>query len=509
MSLICFAILSILLLAQPVMAEQQWQHQSLHDVYLANTEHELHVFRIYGKDPGNTLMLIGGIQGDEPGGYLTADLYADINLKKGNLIVVPRANFYSILLNQRNGLTGDMNRKFAEKKEDEMNMEQEIVSILKKLIGESDCLLNLHEGSGFFSPVWVSEMENPNRFGQSIIFDSAQYFAEKKQQTLNLEALANRVISEVNPQIPDKRFQFRANNHNTVSADTSHPEQRKSATYYALTQANIPAFGVETSKSIRSNREKIQYHKLVINAFMEHFGIIPDTPGDHAEKPEIDYILVQVNGGVPYAVPNQSKIIVRQGDEVVITDVIANFNRGLAADFLGLGSYNDTKLPFRLAKSVKVVIRKDAETCGFLDIEIAHPKTAKKDLSTNQPPEDIGPKSSVEPTLSELKAEKILINVGGQLLTLLEGEELSVAANQAMIIKAVQSNISRLDPDIKANLKGFAPPKRKNDGNDINFPVYPKHLWKRFSENKAGKRYPIKATYRDASIGTFWIKVIK
>lgn len=507
--LICVAFLFLFFLAQPVMAEQQWQHQSLHDVYLANTEHELHVFRIYGKEPGKTLMLIGGIQGDEPGGYLTADLYADISLKKGNLIVVPRANFYSILLNQRNGLTGDMNRKFAENKENQMDMELEIVSILKKLIGESDCLLNLHEGSGFFSPVWVDEMENPNRFGQSIIYDSAQYFAEKTQQNLDLEALANRVISEVNRQIPNKRFQFRANNHNTVSTTTSHPEQRKSATYYALTQANIPAFGVETSKSIRSNREKVQYHKLVVNAFMKQFGIIPDTPGDHVEKPEINYILVRVNGGVPYAVPNQSKIIIRQGDEVVITDVIANFNRGLTADFLGLGSYNDTRLPFRLAKSVKVVIRKDAEQCGFVEIEVVQPESEQKAIHNKQPVKNTTPARSAKPTLSELKAEKILINVGGQILTLLEGKELSVPANKAMIIKAVQSNISRLDPDIKANLKGFAPPKRKNDGNDINFPVYPKHLWKRFSENRAGKRYPIEATYKDKPIGTFWIKVIR
>ena len=55
-------------------------------------------------------MLIGGIQGNEPGGFLSADLYADMSLEKGNLIVVPRANFYSILLNKR-GPHGDMNRK--------------------------------------------------------------------------------------------------------------------------------------------------------------------------------------------------------------------------------------------------------------------------------------------------------------------------------------------------------------------------------------------------------------
>ena len=43
-------------------------------------------------------MLIGGIQGNEPGGFLSADLYADMSLEKGNLIVVPRANFNSIIL---------------------------------------------------------------------------------------------------------------------------------------------------------------------------------------------------------------------------------------------------------------------------------------------------------------------------------------------------------------------------------------------------------------------------
>ncbi|MBU1567895.1 MAG: hypothetical protein KJ630_20005, partial [Proteobacteria bacterium] len=177
------------------------QQQRRHDVYLANTEHELHIYRIFGKEPGKTLMLIGGIQGDEPGGYLTADLYADISLKKGNLIVVPRANFYSILFNQRDGLTGDMNRKFSEAVKAEKNMEQEIVTILKKLISEADCLLNLHEGSGFYNQEWISEIENPDRFGQSIIYDAQNYYGEKRQTAISLETLAKRVIEKVNQQV--------------------------------------------------------------------------------------------------------------------------------------------------------------------------------------------------------------------------------------------------------------------------------------------------------------------
>ena len=82
------------------------------ETYLPNTDHELTVFYITGKEPGKTMMIIGGIQGDEPGGYIAADLYADMLLEKGNLIVIPRANFYSIKKNMR-GVDGDMNRKFA------------------------------------------------------------------------------------------------------------------------------------------------------------------------------------------------------------------------------------------------------------------------------------------------------------------------------------------------------------------------------------------------------------
>ena len=66
-------------------------------VYFPNTPYELNVYKIYGKKPGKTLMLIGGIQGNEPGGFLSADLYADMSLLKGTLIVVPRVPFKRLM----------------------------------------------------------------------------------------------------------------------------------------------------------------------------------------------------------------------------------------------------------------------------------------------------------------------------------------------------------------------------------------------------------------------------
>ncbi|MBW2000182.1 MAG: hypothetical protein JRJ29_19760 [Deltaproteobacteria bacterium] len=194
------ALLFSLLLPSLVCAERD------HLVYFPNTAYELNVYKIRGKHPGNTLMLIGGIQGNEPGGFLSADLYADMRLEKGNLIVVPRANFYSIILNKR-GPRGDMNRKFTHEDNAE-SMEDRIVNILKRLIGESDYLLNLHDGAGYYYPKYINKWRNPMRFGQSIIADCDIYRIPGNNQELRLGDTARRVIQEVNRHINNKLYKF-------------------------------------------------------------------------------------------------------------------------------------------------------------------------------------------------------------------------------------------------------------------------------------------------------------
>ena len=114
-----FAVIS--LFPNPALSQRR-----SHEVFFEGTDYELHVYRIYGKKQGKTLLLIGGIQGDEPGGFLSADHYADISLEKGNLIVVPRANFHSIVLRRRK-INEDMNRTFADEKQ--QTYETKIVAI--------------------------------------------------------------------------------------------------------------------------------------------------------------------------------------------------------------------------------------------------------------------------------------------------------------------------------------------------------------------------------------------
>jgi len=67
---ILYAIIQIPLFMVPASATAQRKHL----VYFPNTVYELNVYKIYGKQSGKIPMLIGGIQGNKPGGFLSADL---------------------------------------------------------------------------------------------------------------------------------------------------------------------------------------------------------------------------------------------------------------------------------------------------------------------------------------------------------------------------------------------------------------------------------------------------
>ncbi|MEW6221502.1 MAG: M14/M99 family metallopeptidase [Thermodesulfobacteriota bacterium] len=474
--------------------------QGLHEVFLAGTEHELHVYRILGHEPGKTIMLIGGIQGDEPGGYLTADLYADVALKRGNLIVVPRANFYSILLNRREGRTGDMNRKFSPQEAKTRSMEEEVVAVLKHLIAESDCLLNLHEGSGYYAPTWISDNENPKRFGQSIIFDAARFPVPAKGRTVELEVLATRVAERVNTQLDNPRHRFRPNNHNTLSEASLHKEQRTSATYYALTQAHIPAFGVETSKDIDTLETKIRLHKLVINTFMEELGIELEAPGVVVDSPRLEYVLIQINAGLPLAVPNGARLEIAPGDEIQVTDIIANYQRGLVADLEGIGNRNDTRKPFRIQEPTRVVIRKDAQECGTVTIA---PRAGGATVVAAATPAAMPAGPAPAPRILDL-----LVEVAGTERTVAPNGTLRVARGSRIVIKGLRTSPKEMAGRMEVNLKGFAPKRGPNDGNDLDTPIsFPADLMSRFSENRAGRRYPVEASLGQEVLGRFWLEV--
>jgi len=251
--------------------------------YFRETSQELTVHYIRGKEPGPTLLMIAGIHGDESGGYLTAERYADIKLNKGNLIVVPRLNGPAVEAGKRRGLGGDMNRLFS-LPSDSSNPDTKVINLAKQLIGQADYVLNLHQGYDFYNPRWISRKRNPSKWGQSNVIDTATYHLPSGRK-LELGSYAKRVVHRTNSRIPNRDYHFAVNNTDTAGKWSRHKEQKGSLTYYSLYRQQKIALGVEATKNC-SLAEAVSYLTLATNAAIEEAGIqaeaLPSAESSHA-----------------------------------------------------------------------------------------------------------------------------------------------------------------------------------------------------------------------------------
>ncbi|MEE8398809.1 MAG: M14/M99 family metallopeptidase, partial [Desulfobacterales bacterium] len=478
-AIVCIGI--VLASVEPVTAQRR-----VHSIFFEGTDHELNVYRIHGEKPGKTLLLIGGIQGDEPGGFLSADQYADISLARGNLIVVPRANFQSIVLKRRK-INEDMNRKFTG--EHKSNYETKIVTILKQLVAESDGLLNLHDGSGFFSEKWEGPDRNPFRYGQSIIADCDVYENPETAVTVQVGAMARSVASEVNRHIKNPEHHFHFSNHRTLEDSSSHKEQRKSATYYAVYTHGIPAYGIETNKSLPLEL-KVRYHNLVINGFMERFGILPETPGGNLEDPVLEYLIVSINDSLPIAVKNQQTLTINPGDDVMISHIEANYERGLTADIIGYGQTNDLKKSIKIKGPTRIVVRKDYYPCGSIYLALSE-KRKEWGAGISVSDERRVATSFLSYRIKAEGKERTYENYSH--VTLKRGEKFEIID--------VVTNMA--DPsDLVVNLKGYVSNPSNNTGEDRGYLIdTEKDLLKRYALDREGRKYQIIVTRDDKTIG--------
>lgn len=460
-----------------------------HEVYFPDTAYELNIYRIYGQKPGKTLMLIGGIQGNEPGGFLSADLYADMSLEQGNLIVVPRANFYSIIMNDR-GTNGDMNRKFTHEDID-LSMEDKIVNILKKLMSESDYLLNLHDGSGFYYPEYIDELRNPKRYGQSVIADCAEFIVPGRDEKIVLEEMAQDVIEEVNQYISNDLYKFHFMNTRTADDDSPHKEQRKSATYYAMNVLHIPAFGVETSKALPSTDLKVWFHNLIINAFMKRFNIIPQSPGLALDNPVLKYLVVSVNGETPIVINKNEHLDLNEGDSINISHIEANYDRGLSLDILDYGDINDYRKDFKIFKDTEIIVRRDNNTFGEIPVRIL------KQSSLSGKEKKSSASDSVDSFIVEAMGRRLLL-AKGETLEVVKGDKLKIA-------DILPDNLS----GVQVNFKGFVGDKSTNSGEDRGHEVDTANdLMQRYSIDKNGETYPVIASRGGNVLGSFNIRLL-
>ncbi|WP_419771107.1 MAG: M99 family carboxypeptidase catalytic domain-containing protein [Candidatus Marinarcus sp.] len=218
-----------------------------------------------GQEDNNTLLIVGGIQGDEPGGFMAASLITThYTIKKGSVWVVPNLNFDSIIKRAR-GPFGDMNRKFA--KLSSNDPDYDAIQRVKSYIEEDNVkmILNLHDGSGFYRKKFIDRLHSPYRWGQSSIIDQVSLDLKKYG---NLEEISRRVCGHVNSNLLRDEHAYSMHNTNTRAGDK---EMEKTLTYFAINQGKA-AFGNEASKELPVV-ERAYYHILALEEYMRVMGI--------------------------------------------------------------------------------------------------------------------------------------------------------------------------------------------------------------------------------------------
>lgn len=223
---------------------------------------EIQLIKKENTDSNTTLLVIGGIHGNEPGGYFAASILAThYNITSKNLWIAPNLNQQSIIENER-GINGDMNRKFSSISNNDKD--REIIEQIKKVILSPNVslVLNLHDGHGFYRKENKGSIFNPNAWGQTCVIDQCKL--KQNQDFGNLNDIAMQVKKNINQKLLQEHHKFDVKNTNTKYEDEA---MQLSLTYFAVTH-NKPAFAIETSKNLSSLAQKVFYQLVAIEEYM-------------------------------------------------------------------------------------------------------------------------------------------------------------------------------------------------------------------------------------------------
>ncbi|HEX8465629.1 MAG TPA: succinylglutamate desuccinylase/aspartoacylase family protein [Abditibacterium sp.] len=203
-------------------------------ILMARTPYQTPLFIKTGAETGPTIVVIGGLHGDEPAGYLAARELKKWTITRGKLVLVPDAHVAAIQRGVR-AYPRNMNRLFPGKPNGDA-MERlafELWQLIKQ--AKPDLVLTLHESRGF-------HVDDPKRYGQTFTYD----FPALKSQF-------ERVAARVNARIAPKKQRFLQ----FIDPFPTCP------TYVTYKYLRVPATSIETAKPLPlSTRISLQLSAL-------------------------------------------------------------------------------------------------------------------------------------------------------------------------------------------------------------------------------------------------------
>jgi predicted deacylase len=114
------------------------------------TDEETAVYVTDSGEPGPTVMVVGGMHGDEPNGFTSAGKIREWNIDAGRLVALPKANVKGIQAETRcYDDDTDLNRQFPSGSEPTTALAREIWDVIVN--EDIDFLIDLHSSYGIYN----------------------------------------------------------------------------------------------------------------------------------------------------------------------------------------------------------------------------------------------------------------------------------------------------------------------------------------------------------------------
>ena len=224
-------------------------------ILLPHTRYATRYYIIESGLKGPTVMIVGGVHGDEPAGALAAEVIRHWTIKSGRLVVIPAANIPALAADRR--LTpelgeerNNLNRNFPLSAEADAaaargDQAQAIWQVARA--SQPDWLVDLHEGVDF-------HRLNPGSTGGSII----------ASPLAPAPAVANELIATVNGMITHHELDFV---HLSPPVDGSLARA-------AGEHLHIPSLIIETTRKDPLEL-RVRQQEVIVHGLLAHLGMVP------------------------------------------------------------------------------------------------------------------------------------------------------------------------------------------------------------------------------------------
>ncbi|WP_306054419.1 PKD domain-containing protein [Natronococcus wangiae] len=121
---------------------------------MEGTEYETTVYETSADADGGTVIVIGGVHGNEVAGYEAAGVISEWEIEAGTLVAIPEADAPAVEAGTRSGSDGDnLNRQFPEGEDPQTELARAIWGVIVDY--DPDVVIDLHESTGIYagSPV--------------------------------------------------------------------------------------------------------------------------------------------------------------------------------------------------------------------------------------------------------------------------------------------------------------------------------------------------------------------